>query len=126
MNRTEILQKEIESDLDVLDNMGKYLYILSLGKELPAMNVQDKTEENLVKDCHSAVWMTKRWKNGVLSLSPDSDTLIVRGLLDILYQLANGRTRQEVKSITIFEREDLKFFFPGSRGCGFSAILRSL
>lgn len=126
MDSIENIQAAVENDLDELDDIGKYLYILNMGNELPAMDPKCRIDENLVKGCHSKVWLVKNWDNGRLSISLDSDTLIVRGLLAILYKLANGRTKEEIKCIKLFERDDLKYFFPESRGKGFLNMLNNL
>ena len=49
---TEVLslEKEIVSEFEIFDNwMEKYEYLIELGKDLPIIDSNQKTEENLIK-----------------------------------------------------------------------------
>jgi cysteine desulfuration protein SufE len=37
--------------------MDKYEHIIELGKDLPLIDIQYKSEENLIKGCQSRVWL---------------------------------------------------------------------
>ena len=49
---------------DILDTLGffddweeRYKYIIDLGKQLPAMSDDKKTDEHLIRGCQSQVWI---------------------------------------------------------------------
>ncbi|MCK5296433.1 MAG: SufE family protein [Alphaproteobacteria bacterium] len=82
----------------------RYGYIIELGRRLPAMADEQKTEESLVDGCTSQVWLTAsvgKNENGqiVMNFIADSDAHIVRGLVAILLMLFSGKTPQEIVSI---------------------------
>ena len=64
----------------------RYRYIIDLGKQLPAMPEDLRTEERFVRGCQSQVWLQSRVdeETGRLHLTLDSDAHIVRGLIAIV------------------------------------------
>ncbi len=73
------------------DWMQKYEYIIDLGKDLPLIQEQYKTEENLIKGCQSRVWLHAELdNNGRLDLSADSDAIITKGLIALVIQVLNN------------------------------------
>lgn len=68
----------------------RYAYVIDLGRELPAMAPDLKTDANKVRGCASQVWLNAQVEDGRLRLTGDSDAHIVRGLVAIVTQLYNG------------------------------------
>ena len=60
MNTTlEQAQQEIVDEFAMLgDWQDRYEQLIELGKELPLIAPEFKTEENLVRGCQSRVWLT--------------------------------------------------------------------
>lgn len=85
-------QQEIISEFSMFsDWMQKYEYIIDLGKDLPLIQEQYKTEENLIKGCQSRVWLHAELdNNGRLDLSADSDAIITKGLIALVIQVLNN------------------------------------
>ena len=77
----------------------KYAYLMDLGKEIPAMLETDKIQENLVPGCLSSVWMKGEFKNGQMFFIADSDSIIVKGLIGIIFMLYQGKTKSEIQHI---------------------------
>ena len=58
MNSINEIEKEIISDFQMFDDWtAKYEYLIELGKSLPEINDENKTDENLIKGCQSRVWL---------------------------------------------------------------------
>jgi len=54
----EDIQKEIIEDFDLFEDwMQRYEFIIEMGKSLPLINDNNKTEDNLIKGCQSKVWL---------------------------------------------------------------------
>ena len=50
------IQQDIIDEFDMFEEwMGKYEHIIDLGKSLPLIEEQFKTEDNLIKGCQSRV-----------------------------------------------------------------------
>jgi cysteine desulfuration protein SufE len=92
-----------ETEREIIDEFGlfdswddKYEYIIDLGKRLPVLDNQYKTDENRVRGCQSSVWLVAEYKDGRLFYQADSDALIVKGLISMLIRVLSGRTADEI------------------------------
>lgn len=75
----------------------RYKRIIELGKSLPSMAENLKTEQNIVKGCQSQVWLSAQLNDqGQMILQGDSDALIVKGLVGLLLSVYSGSAPAEV------------------------------
>ncbi|MGX1306869.1 cysteine desulfuration protein SufE [Amorphus suaedae] len=81
----------------------RYRYVIELGKELPPLPEDARTDANKVRGCVSQVWLDTRVSEEAdgphLHFQGDSDAHIVRGLVAIVLALYSGRTAQEILEI---------------------------
>ena len=90
------LEKEIVSEFEIFDNwMEKYEYLIELGKDLPIINPNKKTEENLIKGCQSKVWLHADVNNKV-SFSADSEAIITKGIIALLVRVLNNQSPKSI------------------------------
>ena len=90
-------QKEIVGDFEFLDDwMDKYEMIIQMGKELPPMDESDKIDQNLIKGCQSRVWIKSNYKDGIITVSADSDALITKGLVSLVLKVLSGHSPKEI------------------------------
>lgn len=85
------------------DWFEKYEKLIEFGKNMPQMEENYKTEENLMSGCQSNVWITSRLENGKVIFQADSDTLIIKGIIALLLKVVNYQTPEDISSM------DLKF-----------------
>ena len=91
------LQDEIISYFELFDDWeGKYEYIIDLGKKLPLLSNEFKTEENIIKGCQSVVWLHAFYKDGKIFFEGDSQAIIVKGLVSMLLNVLSGHTPNEI------------------------------
>ena len=51
-------QDEIVSEFALFDDwMQKYEYMIELGKSIPLISENNKTDDNIIKGCQSKVWL---------------------------------------------------------------------
>lgn len=75
----------------------RYKKIIQMGKNLPEMPAEFKTDDNIVKGCQSQVWLHATLNDqGKIILLGDSDALIVKGLVALLLEVYSGATPSEV------------------------------
>jgi cysteine desulfuration protein SufE len=92
MNIKEI-QNEIVSEFSMFDDwMERYEYIIELGKGLPIIEEQFKTEDNIIKGCQSKVWVHAEEKDGKVVFSADSDAILTKGIIAILIRAFSNQT----------------------------------
>lgn len=96
-------QEELVSDFSFMDEwMDKYEYIIQLGKDLPLIDAQYKTSDNLIKGCQSQVWLHAEMKDGLLYFTADSDALITKGLVSLMVSVLSGHTPKEIAEADVF------------------------
>lgn len=90
-------EKQIVEDFSLFDSWDdKYEYIIDLGKKLPVLDAQYKTEENKVRGCQSTVWLTADYKDGRVYFRAESDAVIVKGLISMLISVLSGHKPDEI------------------------------
>jgi cysteine desulfuration protein SufE len=90
-------QKEIIEEFNVFDDwMQKYEYIIDLGKDLPLIAPDYKTEDRLIEGCQSRVWLHSEFKNNLMEYSADSDAIITKGIIGLLIQVMNKETPETI------------------------------
>ncbi|PWJ58499.1 cysteine desulfuration protein SufE [Dyadobacter jejuensis] len=97
------VQDELISDFELFDDWeSKYEYIIDMGKQLPTMDVQYKTEENIIKGCQSLVWLHAYMKDGRLQFVADSDAIIVRGLVSMLVKVLSDQSPEDIAKADLY------------------------
>lgn len=90
-------QKQIIDEFEGLDDWeDKYRHIIALGKELPPLLEEYRTDDNLVRGCQSQVWLFAEFHNGRVTFFGDSDAAIVKGLVALAFRLYSGKTPEEI------------------------------
>jgi cysteine desulfuration protein SufE len=97
------LQDEIIEEFAMFDDWAdKYEYIIDMGKKLPTMPEEYKTEETIVKGCQSKVWLHENLENGILKFAADSDAIIVKGLVAMLLRVLSGHNPAEIAKADLY------------------------
>ncbi len=89
-----------------LDPEDQSQYLLELGDDIPAFPDDARTEGNRVHGCQSQVWLitesTGAGADAILTITADSDSNIVRGLIAILQAAYNGKSAREIVAYDIY------------------------
>lgn len=122
--------EKILSNFAVLpDWTDRYRYIIDLGRKLPPMPEDLKTEDNLVPGCISKVWLTINKEEDIITFYADSDAHITKGLIAILVSIYSGKTQDEMAAIDlqdIFKQLDLDNHLSFNRRNGFSSMVQKI
>lgn len=120
----------IVADFEALEpGEERYRYLIDLGRGLPGLPDEAKTEANRVHGCQSQVWLRARVDGGRLVLEADSDAFIVRGLVAILFAMFSDRTPAEVLDIDpmpVFEAIGLEQHLSLGRRNGLHAMVQRI
>lgn len=121
---------------DIVDTLGffdswedRYKYIIDLGKELPLMPDELKTDDRLIRGCQSQVWLEYERESGVYHFLADSDAFIVKGLLGVILSAYNNKSAQQILDFDIehyFETLDLLRHLSPTRGNGLRAMVQRI
>ena len=96
MTITEI-QDEIIEEFNAFDDwMDKYSLIIDMGNNLTPLDEQYKTNQNLIEGCQSRVWITAQMKDGKVHFEGESDAIIVKGIVSLLFRVLNNQTPSDI------------------------------
>lgn len=119
--------EEITDTLGFFDSWEeRYKYIIDLGKQLPPMADNLKTDDRLIVGCQSQVWIESYNVGGRLYFDMASDAFIVSGLLAVVLAAYNGKTPAEIIEFDIegfFAELDLLKHLSPTRGNGLRSMV---
>ena len=80
------------ADFEFLEEWeDRYKYIIELGRALEPLPEADHTAENKVQGCASQVWIKTELRDGLMHFTGDSDAIIVKGLIAVVFALYNNK-----------------------------------
>ena len=129
MSGIQKIQKDLSDDFALLSNWEeKYEYLIEMGMDLPAMKPESKVEKNLVKGCQSSVWFDVNCQDGRMVFEADSDSLVVKGMVAVLYKLFNHQPAKDVleADLSFFEELGLWRHISSQRSNGLTAMVAHL
>jgi cysteine desulfuration protein SufE len=130
MNKTvaEIEDEIVESFELFDDQMDKYEHIIDLGKKLPPLDEQFKTDEFMVKGCQSKVWLRATKQGDRIVFEADSNTAITKGIVALLVSVYTNQTAETILNspLTFIDRIDLRTHLSSQRSNGLTAMLQKM
>jgi len=122
-------QNEIVEEFAFLEDWEqKYEHIIDLGKQLPPLSDEVKTDENLIKGCQSKVWIDVKYEDGKLNFLADSDGILPKGIVSLLVSIYSGHTTDEILSsdFDFISQIGLQEFLSPSRANGLMAMTKQI
>ncbi|MBK9284251.1 MAG: SufE family protein [Sphingobacteriaceae bacterium] len=75
---------------------SKYEHIIDLGRTMPLINPEDKTDDRLIKGCQSRVWLKTEQEGDKLFFKADSEAIITKGLIALIIRVFNGEKMKDI------------------------------
>jgi cysteine desulfuration protein SufE len=119
-------QQEVVEEFALFNDwQDRYEHLIELGKDLPLIAPEKKTEENIVRGCQARVWLNAEPQNGQIHFTADSDAMITKGLIALLVRVLNDRTPQEILNtpLTFIDKIGLREHLSPNRANGLSAMI---
>ena len=109
----------------------KYRHIMLLGKQLPSLSDDHKTDAARLQGCESQVWIHHYYDQETMALyfAADSDARVIRGLIAVVLSKVNGLKPNDIRRFDIdayFEQLGLMTHLSPSRGNGLRAIVSDI
>ena len=123
------IQEEIIDEFLLFDDwMQKYEYMIDLGKSLPLINENNKTDDRLIKGCQSKVWLDANLKDGKINYTADSDAIITKGIIAILLRVFSNQSPDDVLSANtdFIDKIGLKEHLSPTRANGLVSMVKQL
>lgn len=91
------IQNDIIDEFSMFDDwMQRYEYMIELGKSLPLIDDQYKTDDNIIKGCQSKVWVHADMNDNKVVFTADSDAIITKGIIAILIRVFSNQTPKDI------------------------------
>ncbi len=122
-------QDGIIDDFSLFDDwMQKYDYIIDLGKKLPIIEDEYKTEEYQIKGCQSRVWLRAYEQDGKVYFKADSDAVITRGIIALLIEVLSGQKADDIAGADLYfiDRIGLKEHLSPTRSNGLTSMVKHM
>jgi len=123
------IQHEIVDEFSMFDDwMQRYEYIIDLGKELPLIDEQYKTDDNIIKGCQSKVWLHAEQQDDKMVFTADSDAILTKGIIAILIRaFSNQKAGDILEANTDFIDEiGLKEHLSATRANGLVSMIKQI
>lgn len=123
------IEAEIVEEFSLFDDwMDKYEHIISLGKDLPLIDEELKSDDLLIKGCQSRVWLHARLENGKVIYTADSDAIITKGIISLLIRALSGQQPDDIIStdLLFIEQIGLKEHLSPTRSNGLVSMVKQM
>ena len=123
------IQNEIIDEFSMFDDwMQRYEYIIDLGKNLPLIKEELKTDDNLIKGCQSKVWLQGEQNGDNIVFTADSDAILTKGIIAILIRaFSNQKAIDILNADTDFTDEiGLKEHLSPTRANGLVSMIKNI
>lgn len=126
---SDAAQDEIIEEFSFFDDwMDRYEYLIDLGKRLPGVPDEERTEDNRLHGCQSQVWLLTDGDASELHFNAVSDSAIVCGLIALVLRVYSGRAAEEVLAVEprFVDAIGLKAHLSPTRSNGLAAMLAAI
>lgn len=129
MSTIQEIQDEIIDEFDMFEDwMQRYEYMIELGKSLPLIDAQYKTDDYLINGCQSKVWVHADLQNGKVVFTADSDAIITKGIIAILIRVYSNQTPQAIAQAgtDFIDKIGLKEHLSPTRANGLVSMIKQI
>ena len=123
------IQDEIVDEFSMFDDwMERYEYIIELGKKLPLIKEEFKTEDNIIKGCQSKVWLKGEQNSDVIVFTADSDAILTKGIIAILIRTFSNQKAADILAadLNFIDEIGLKEHLSPTRANGLVSMIKNI
>jgi cysteine desulfuration protein SufE len=92
----ERAEEIVEAFQDLEDWEDRYRLVIDLGRKLPPLSKEFRSDEYRVKGCQSQVWLHSEYRDGIVHYRADSDSAIAKGIIALLLRVTGDATPEEI------------------------------
>lgn len=123
------IQNEIVDEFSLFDDwMERYEYIIELGKKLPLIKEEYKTDDNIIKGCQSKVWLKGEQKEEVIVFTAESDAILTKGIIAILIRTFSNQKASAIleADLDFIDQIGLKEHLSPTRANGLVSMIKNI
>jgi cysteine desulfuration protein SufE len=129
METINAAQEEIVEEFSLFDDwIQRYEYMIELGKSLPIIDPEYKTEDNIIKGCQGKVWLHADLEENKLVFTADSDAIITKGIIAILIRVFSHQHPDAIldADTSFIDKIGLKEHLSPTRANGLVSMIKQL
>lgn len=123
------IQNDIIEEFSMFDDwVQRYEYMIELGKSLPLIDDQYKTEDHIIKGCQSKVWVHSELKDEMIVFTADSDAIITKGIIAILIRVFSNQSPKDIieADVGFIDKIGLKEHLSPTRANGLVSMIKQI
>ena len=123
------IQTEIVEEFASFDDwMERYEYIIDLGKNLPIIKEEYKTDQNIIKGCQTKVWLQGEQINDQIVFTADSDAILTKGIIAILIRTFSNQNASDIleAKLDFIDQIGLKEHLSATRANGLVSMIKQI
>ena len=123
------IQEEIIDEFSFFDDwMERYEYIIELGKSLPMIADEFKTDSNLISGCQSKVWLHSEIDGDKIKFTADSDAILTKGIVALLLRAFNNQKPKDILDVDLYfvDKIGLKEHLSPTRANGLLSMIKQI
>jgi cysteine desulfuration protein SufE len=122
-------ESQIITEFSMFDDwLDKYNYLIELGKTLPGIDNEYKTDQFLITGCQSKVWLHASLRNGKVVFTGDSDAIITKGIVSLLIRVLSDQTPENIiqTRLEFIDQIGLQEHLSPTRSNGLSSMIKQM
>ncbi|MBS1535402.1 MAG: SufE family protein [Bacteroidetes bacterium] len=127
--KIQAIQEEIIDEFSMFDDWEeRFQYVIDLGKTLPLIAPEYKTDDNTIKGCQSKVWLHSEMNQDKVVFTADSDAIITKGIIAILIRVFSNQTPEDILSANtdFIDKIGLKEQLSPTRANGLVSMIKQI
>lgn len=123
------IQAEIIDEFSMFDDWEeRYQFMIDLGKSLPLIKEEYKTDDNIIKGCQSKVWLKGEQIDNKIVFTADSDAILTKGIIAILIRTFSNQSPQEIlnANLDFIDEIGLKEHLSATRANGLVSMIKNI
>lgn len=129
MTEINAIQDQIINEFDPLNEwLDRYERLIAFGSEMPRLPETGRTDDNLINDCQSRLWLAAELIDGRLVFYADSEAKITRGIIALVLKVLNNQPPEAVADADLYflDAIGLTSNLSPSRANGLASILKRI
>jgi len=123
------IQEEIIDEFSMFEDwMERYEYMIELGKSLPMIKDEFKTDSNLISGCQSKVWLHSEIDGDKIKFTADSDAILTKGIVALLLRVFNNQKPKDILDADLYfvDKIGLKEHLSPTRANGLVSMIKQI
>ncbi|HLA60298.1 MAG TPA: SufE family protein [Puia sp.] len=126
--------KEIENEIiEEFEFFGddwesKYEHLIDLGKSLPMIKPELKTDDRIIQGCQSRVWLNAEQKEGKIIFTADSEAIITKGMVALMIRVLSDQKPEDIvrANMEFVDKIGLKEHLSPTRANGLVSMINQM